>query len=138
MPVSLVSPGDADPKGGLEMAEKTEKTYTQRIKVAGDQALGVVRKAVHEGNVRRIVIRNEKDDVLVELPVTIGVVGALVAPVAAAIGAVAALVAHCTIEIERVGEAPTSDADEQAATTEQSEARPEAESSEGAGEDQNG
>ena len=84
----------------------TEKTYTERLRVAGDQVLSVVKTAIHEGNVRRIIIRNEKDQVLLELPVTVGVVGVLVAPVAAALGAVAALVAKCTIEIERVGEPP--------------------------------
>jgi hypothetical protein len=83
-----------------------DKTYTERIKVAGDQVLSVVRTVLHEGNVRRLIIRNEKDQVLIELPITVGVVGVLLAPVAAALGAVAALVAHCTIEIERVGEPP--------------------------------
>jgi uncharacterized membrane protein len=84
----------------------TEKTYTERIKVAGDQILSVVRTVIHEGNVRRLIIRNEDDRVLIEIPVTFGVVGVLVAPVAAALGAIAALVTHCTIEIERVGEPP--------------------------------
>jgi hypothetical protein len=83
-----------------------ENSYTERIKVAGDQVLGVVRTVLHEGNVRRLIIRNEKDQVLIELPITVGVVGVLLAPVAAALGAVAALVTHCTIEIERVGEPP--------------------------------
>ena len=83
-----------------------EKTYTERLKVAGDQVLSVVKTTIHEGNVRRIIIRNEKDQVLMELPVTVGVVGILVAPVAAALGAVAALVTKCTIEIERVGQPP--------------------------------
>lgn len=83
-----------------------DKTYTERIKVAGDQVLSVVKTVLHEGNVRRLIIRNEKDQVLIELPITVGVVGVLLAPVAAALGAVAALVAHCTIEIERVGEPP--------------------------------
>jgi hypothetical protein len=87
----------------------TEKAYTERLKVAGDQVLSVVKTAVHEGNVRRIIIRNEKDQILIELPVTVGLVGVLVAPVAAALGAVAALVAKCTIEIERVGEPPQRD-----------------------------
>ncbi|MBM3146368.1 MAG: DUF4342 domain-containing protein [Actinobacteria bacterium] len=84
----------------------TEKTYTERIKVAGDQILSVVRTVIHEGNVRRLIIRNESDKALIEIPVTVGVVGVLVAPVAAALGAIAALVTHCTIEIERAGEAP--------------------------------
>jgi len=83
-----------------------ENTYTERIKVAGDQILSVVRTVIHEGNVRRLIIRNEDDRVLIEIPVTFGVVGVLVAPVAAALGAIAALVTHCTIEIERVGEPP--------------------------------
>ena len=87
----------------------TETTYTERLRVAGDQVLSVVKTAIHEGNVRRVIIRNEKDQILIELPVTVGVVGVLVAPVAAALGAVAALVAKCTIEIERVGEPPHAD-----------------------------
>lgn len=84
-----------------------ENTYTERIKVAGDQILSVVKTVIHEGNVRRLIIRNEKDQILIEVPVTVGVVGVLVAPVAAALGAVAALVTHCTIEVERVGEPPS-------------------------------
>jgi hypothetical protein len=87
-----------------------DKTYTERIKVAGDQVLSVVKTVIHEGNVRRLIIRNEKDQVLIELPMTVGVVGVLLAPVAAALGAVAALVTHCTIEIERAGEAPAESA----------------------------
>ena len=87
----------------------TEKTYTERLRVAGDQVLSVAKTAIHEGNVRRIIIRNERDQVLIEVPVTVGVVGVLVAPIAAALGAVAALVAKCTIEIERVGEPPRHD-----------------------------
>jgi len=84
----------------------TERSYTEYVRVAGDQILAVVKSAIHEGNVRRVIIRNEKDQILIELPVTVGVVGVLVAPIAAAIGGIAALVAKCTIEIERVGEPP--------------------------------
>jgi hypothetical protein len=83
-----------------------EKTYTERIKVAGDAALGKVRELIHEGNVRRLIIRNEDERILIEIPLTVGAVGVLLAPVAAAVGAVAALVTHCTIEVEKVGEAP--------------------------------
>lgn len=94
-----------------------EKTYTERIKVAGDQILSVVKTIIHEGNVRRLIIRNEKDQILIEIPVTVGVVGVLVAPVAAALGAVAALLTHCTIEVERVGEAPKAPSAEGADTS---------------------
>lgn len=103
-----------------------EKTYTERIKVAGDQILSVVKTVIHEGNVRRLIIRNEKDQILIEVPVTVGVVGVLVAPVAAALGAVAALVTHCTIEVERVGEPPqaqdAADAEASGATEPETEA----------------
>ncbi len=83
-----------------------EKTYTERIKVAGDTLLAKVRELVHEGNVRRLIIRTEDDRVLLEIPLTVGAVGVLLAPVAAAVGAVAALVTHCTIEVEKTGERP--------------------------------
>jgi hypothetical protein len=56
---------------------------------------------VHEGNVRRVLIRNAEGQVIVEFPLTVGVVGAALAPMWAAVGAIVALVADCTIEIER-------------------------------------
>jgi hypothetical protein len=60
-----------------------------------------VREVVHEGNVRRIIIKDAGGKALIEVPLTVGVVGVLVAPVAAAIGAVAALAADYSIEVER-------------------------------------
>lgn len=60
-----------------------------------------VKEILHEGNVRRIVIKDEKDKTYLEIPVNIGVVGALVAPVLAAVGALAALVANFKIEVIR-------------------------------------
>jgi hypothetical protein len=83
-----------------------EKTYTERFKLTGEAVTGKVKELVHEGNVRRLIIRNEDEKILVEIPLTIGAVGVLLAPVAAAIGAIAALVSHCTIDVERVGEKP--------------------------------
>lgn len=77
------------------------ETFTERIKVTGDNLLAKVREIVHEGNVRRVIIKNAEGRTLVEIPLTVGVVGALLAPVAAAIGAIAALVKDCTIEVER-------------------------------------
>lgn len=81
------------------MEEKT--THTETIEVTGDDLVGKIKEIVHEGNVRRIIIKNEEGQKLIELPLTIGVVGALLAPPLAAVGAVAALVAKCTIEVER-------------------------------------
>ena len=82
----------------------SEKTYTERLNVAGDQALRVVKRVVREGNVRRLIIRNERGQVLMQVPLTVGVVGVVIAPLAAAVGAVVTMVSHCTIEIERCGE----------------------------------
>ncbi|MGI8550473.1 MAG: DUF4342 domain-containing protein [Dehalococcoidia bacterium] len=72
----------------------------ESVKVQGDQAVDKVRELVHEGNVRRIVIKHD-EHTIAEFPVTAGVIGAVIAPMLAAVGAVAALVTHCTIDIER-------------------------------------
>jgi hypothetical protein len=69
--------------------------------VTGDQVLESLKRILHEGNIRRIVLRDESGKTLLEIPVTIGVVGVILLPVWAAIGAAAALVAKMTIVIER-------------------------------------
>ncbi|NNC40566.1 MAG: DUF4342 domain-containing protein [Acidimicrobiia bacterium] len=78
-----------------------ETTHTETFEVTGDDLVAKVKEIVHEGNVRRIIIKNEEGERLIEIPLTVGVVGALFLPALAAIGAVAALVAKCTIEVER-------------------------------------
>jgi uncharacterized protein DUF4342 len=75
------------------------KTW-ETFKVTGDDLLRRVKEILHEGNVRRVVIKQGTRTV-VEFPVTVGVVGALAAPSLAAIGALAALLTECTIEVER-------------------------------------
>ena len=80
------------------MAKKTKK---DTFKIKGEKLLETVRKIIAEGNVRRITIKDKKGKTLVELPLTLGVVGAVLAPVLAAIGAIAALVTECTIVVER-------------------------------------
>ncbi|KWX84071.1 hypothetical protein AXF24_13215, partial [Streptococcus pneumoniae] len=60
-----------------------------------------VKKIIEEGNARRVIIKNEKGDTLIEFPLTIGAVGFLLAPILAAAGAIAALVAKCTIVVEK-------------------------------------
>lgn len=82
-------------------SEEAKKTFTEEFKVKGDQLLGKVREIVHAGNVRRIIIKDEQGRRLIDVPLTIGVIGAILAPVWAAIGAIAALVADCTIEVEK-------------------------------------
>ena len=77
-----------------------EKTFTESFKVAGEQLVDAVRKLLHEGNVRRVIIKHE-GHTIVEFPLTIGVIGAVLAPVLAAVGAIAAALKECTIEVER-------------------------------------
>jgi hypothetical protein len=77
-----------------------ERTIKESFKVAADQLVDAVRRLVHEGNVRRVIIKQEGRTV-VEFPLTIGVVGTVLAPVLAAVGAIAAYMTECTIEVER-------------------------------------
>jgi Domain of unknown function (DUF4342) len=77
-----------------------ERTFKESFKVAADQLVDAVKRIIHEGNVRRVIIKQEGRTV-VEFPVTIGVVGTVLAPVLAAVGAIAAFMTECTIEVER-------------------------------------
>jgi hypothetical protein len=70
-------------------------------KVSGDRVISKIKELIHEGNVRRVIIKNEEGRTLIEVPLTVGVVGAVLLPVWAAIGAIAALVANCSIVVER-------------------------------------
>ena len=79
-----------------------EKTLTEEIQTTGEELVAKVKELVREGNVRRIVVKDDEGKTLVEIPLTLGVVGALIAPVAAALGAIAALVTDCTIIVEKV------------------------------------
>ncbi len=87
-----------------------EKFSTEEFKVSGDAVIAKVKELLHEGNIRRIIIKNEEGQTLIEVPLTIGVVGAVLLPVWAAIGAIAALAAKLTIVVEKVDGAPGSGA----------------------------
>ncbi|HEY8177126.1 MAG TPA: DUF4342 domain-containing protein [Candidatus Limnocylindria bacterium] len=73
----------------------------EEFSINGDELLAKVRQLVREGNVRRLTIKNESGDTLIVIPLTIGVIGAALLPVFAAIGALAALATRCTIVVER-------------------------------------
>lgn len=73
----------------------------EEFKVKGEELLGKVKELISEGNVRRIIIKDKDGKTVAEFPLTIGVVGVLLAPVWAAIGALAALLTECTIYVER-------------------------------------
>jgi len=77
------------------------QTCTESFKVAGEQLVDAVKKLLHEGNVRRVIIKHEAHTVA-EFPLTVGVLGAVLAPVLAAVAALAAVLKECTIEVERV------------------------------------
>jgi Domain of unknown function (DUF4342) len=81
--------------------EQKGRDWTEELKVQGDALLGKFRELAHEGNVRRIIIKDSQGKTLIEVPLTLGVVGTLVAPVAAAVGAIAALAADYSIVVER-------------------------------------
>jgi hypothetical protein len=75
-------------------------TYTESFKAAGQQLVDAVKTLIHEGNVRRVRIKHG-DHVIAEFPLTIGVIGAVLAPVVAAVAAIAAATQECTVEVER-------------------------------------
>ena len=77
-----------------------QSTFKESFKVAADQLVDAVKQLLHEGNVRRIVIKQD-GRTLAEFPMSVGVVGAVFAPLLAAVGALAAVLTECTIEVER-------------------------------------
>ena len=82
--------------------EPNTQFRTEEFQVNGDAVVAKVKELLNEGNVRRISLKNEEGKVLIEIPLTVGVVGAVLLPVWAAIGAIAALAANLTISVERV------------------------------------
>ncbi len=88
-----------------ERTERTERTWTETIKNESGNLLAKLEQIIREGNVRRVTIK-QGDRVVAVFPLTVGVVGAVFAPLLAAAGALAALATDCSIEIER-GPAPT-------------------------------
>lgn len=72
----------------------------ETVKLQGGQVVDEVRKLIHEGNVRRVVVK-QKGQIVAEFPLTVGVVASVVAPVLAAIGALVALLTDCSIDLER-------------------------------------
>jgi hypothetical protein len=77
--------------------------------VDGSQLIDRVKQLIHEGNVRRIIVK-QGEHTIAEFPLTLGVAGALLAPPLAALGAIAALITDCTLEVEREHDTPGSSA----------------------------
>jgi hypothetical protein len=85
----------------MEETMTEEKVRTEEYKVSGESLLAKAKELVHEGNIRRISIKNDEGKTLIEVPLTLGLVGAALLPVWAAIGAIAALVTDCSIVVEK-------------------------------------
>jgi hypothetical protein len=85
-----------------------ERTYSESFKAGTDAVMDKLKGLIHEGNVRRVVVEHE-GRTIAEFPLTVGVVGAVLAPVVAAIGALVALLKDCTIHVERADEDGRSD-----------------------------
>lgn len=83
-----------------QQQSQQQRTWEETIRVEGGQLLDQVKKLINEGNVRRIVIK-QGDRTVVEFPLTAGIAVVLIAPMLAAVGALAALLAECTIVVER-------------------------------------
>jgi len=78
-----------------------ENYQTEEFKVEGEKVVAKIKELFHEGNIRKVIIKDKEGKTLVEIPMTFGVVGALLAPQLAAIGAIAALLTEATIVVER-------------------------------------
>jgi hypothetical protein len=79
------------------------KTRTEEFKLSGGEILTKIKEIIHEGNIRRIILKDEQGKTFMEIPLTVGIVGAAFLPVLAAIGTIAALVSNLTIVVEKAG-----------------------------------
>lgn len=73
----------------------------EKFKVSGEDVIKKIKEIVKEGNATRIIVKDEKDKTIAEFPLTLGAIGAILAPVLAAVGAIAALATNCTIIVEK-------------------------------------
>jgi Domain of unknown function (DUF4342) len=92
-----------------------QRSYQEELQVMGEQLLSKVKELIHEGNVRRIIIKQDGNTIM-EIPLAVGVIGVIAAPVLVAVGAIGALIAQCSIEVVRA-EPPTSSVNEEPPTT---------------------
>ena len=84
--------------------KKSEKTRFEEFRVNGGEILDKFKEIIHEGNVRRIILKDDHGKTFMEIPLSVGVVGAIFAPLLAALGAVAALASNLTIVVEKTGD----------------------------------
>ena len=87
----------------FKCGSRVGKAFAEQFEVNSEDLVKKVKELVHEGNVTKIIVHDEEGKLLLELPVTAGLIGAVLAPWLAAVGAIAALVTRCTISVERKG-----------------------------------
>jgi len=80
---------------------KLPKVTKEEFSLSSDELAEKVKQLIHEGNVTRIIVKGEKGETFVDIPVTVGVVGIVLAPILAAVGVIAALATRCTMVVER-------------------------------------
>jgi Domain of unknown function (DUF4342) len=93
--------GAAEPSV-VETGTPAKGSVSEELKINGEQLLAKIKELIHEGNIRRIIIKNDEGVTLMEVPLTLGVAGAVLLPSLAAVGAIAALVTDCSITVERL------------------------------------
>jgi len=79
----------------------SERTHTEEFRVDGEKIVSKIKELLHEGNIRKVIIKDKEGKTLMEIPVTFGVVGVLIAPQLAAIGAIAALLTEAVVVVEK-------------------------------------
>jgi hypothetical protein len=79
----------------------SENTNQESFKVSADELMSKIKEIIKEGNARKVIIKNEKEETIMEFPLTIGAIGVVLAPLFAAVGAIAALATDCTIVVEK-------------------------------------
>jgi hypothetical protein len=84
-----------------EQSTGEQKTHQEEFKVSGDDIVKKIKELLHEGNIRRIIIKNDQGNILMEIPLTFAIVGTVLAPVLAAIGALAAVMTEYSIVVVR-------------------------------------
>jgi uncharacterized membrane protein YvbJ len=99
--VKCGSPLKVDDKFCAVCGAPTPKFTSEEYNVSGNDVVDRVRELLHEGNVTRVIVKDEADKTLLEIPATVGVIGVVVAPWLAALGVIAALVTNCRIVVER-------------------------------------
>ncbi len=82
--------------------KETKGCRTEEFKLSGGEIINKIKELIHEGNSRRLILKNEEGKVFMEIPLTVGLVGVALAPILAAVGAIAALVSKLTLIVEKI------------------------------------